>query len=516
MSKFSRRQILMAGGFIAAAPFVSRISALAASRKITALPMPPLIEPANGETVTLTMAKGKHSFAPGHSALSAGINANYLGPVVRLKNGSDVNFTIQNRLGETTTLHWHGLFVPSPQDGGPHNIIENAFDWKVATHVNQPSSFNWFHPHLHQNTARQAHMGLAGLMIIDDGKDRERGLPLRYGVDDIALVLQDRRVIDGDHVYAPDAMDLLHGFHGDKLIVNGVINPTARVPAGIVRLRFLNGANARIFHLTFGDRRPFHVIASDGGYLAKTAQTDVLRIAPGERYEALVDFSSGEKDITLYTSALDESGGDKLTLMAFTCTEELQSDIETIPQALDGPGTADPSLAIRRRRFFMDDRMKANMKVMMANSKQGGHGNMHDMMQMPAGGHQHGGRTASEAGKQLTAATSGFEMAVVGKTFDMGRIDVEARKDSYELWELSSVDMMHPFHIHGASFRVVSQDGKPPLAWETGWKDTVLVNRKTEILVHFNRSSERKSPFMFHCHTLEHEDLGMMGQFITV
>jgi len=521
MSDFSRRQILAAGGFIATAPFINRISAFAEPQKAIPLALPTLIEPENGETVTLTMAKGRHSFAPGHETLSAGINASYLGPTVRLKNRNDVKFTVQNRLGETTTLHWHGLFVPSPQDGGPHNIIENGSDWNVAVHINQPSSFNWFHPHLHQHTAQQAHMGLSGLMIIDDGKDRERGLPVRYGRDDLPLVLQDRRVIDGDHVYMPDAMDLLHGFHGDKLIVNGMINPAARIPAGIVRLRFLNGANARIFHLTFGDKRPFHAIASDGGYLARTARTETLQIAPGERYEVLVDFSQGEKDVILYTSEQDDGSGDRLPLMTFVRAEDLKSDIKNIPQTLDGPGdNIAPSRAVRQRRFFMDDRMKENMKIMMTpENRHGGHDNMHNMMGMAADNHEmmHGSKSESQTGKHVTAITSGFAMAITDKTFDMNRIDVETQEGSYELWELSSSgDMMHPFHIHGASFRIVSQDSNLPQAWASGWKDTVLVNRKTEILIHFNRNSEREKPFMFHCHTLEHEDLGMMGQFITV
>jgi len=127
MSGFSRRHLLMAGGFVASAPFVNRISAFATPQKAPfLLPLPSLIEPVNGGTVTLTMAKGRHSFVPGHSALSAGINTSYLRLAIRLKNGNDVRFIVWNQLGEPTTLHWHGLFVLSWQDGWPHNIIENG------------------------------------------------------------------------------------------------------------------------------------------------------------------------------------------------------------------------------------------------------------------------------------------------------------------------------------------------------------------------------------------------------
>lgn len=76
--------------------------------------------------------------------------------------------------------------------------------------------------------------------------------------------------------------------------------------------------------------------------------------------------------------------------------------------------------------------------------------------------------------------------------------------------------MPHPFHIHGASFRILSLNGKAPPAHQSGWKDTALIDGKAEILVHFDREGAKSHPFMFHCHVLEHEDVGMMAQFVTV
>ena len=72
------------------------------------------------------------------------------------------------------------------------------------------------------------------MMIISDDGDRDRGLPETYGVDDLPIVLQDKRFgRDGKVVYEPDMMDMMHGFQGDILVVNGVIGPVASVPAGI-------------------------------------------------------------------------------------------------------------------------------------------------------------------------------------------------------------------------------------------------------------------------------------------
>jgi FtsP/CotA-like multicopper oxidase with cupredoxin domain len=223
-----------------------------------------------------------------------GISASYLGPVVRVGSGDTIPFRVENSLDEETTLHWHGIWVPSHVDGGPHNTIRPGAVWSPELTIRQPATTAWFHPHPHGNTARQVYSGLAGLMIISDGGDGDRGLPGAYGVDDLPLILQDKRFgRGGTLVYEPDMMDLMHGFQGDTLVVNGAIGPVARVPAGYVRLRLLNAANARVFDLRFSDRRSFFVIAGDGGLLAEPVEVRRLVIAPAERYEVLVDFTDG-------------------------------------------------------------------------------------------------------------------------------------------------------------------------------------------------------------------------------
>ncbi|MBN9046761.1 MAG: multicopper oxidase CueO [Rhizobiales bacterium] len=491
-----------------------------------ALPLPPLVEPDASGLVKLKIEKGRHSFVKGSEAESAGVNGAYLGPLVRLKNGDKITLCVENGMDEDTTLHWHGLFVPAALDGGPHNIIAAGGRWQPQVTVGQPASFNWFHPHLDGGTARQAHMGIAGLMVVGDGRDGERGLPENYGVDDIPLVLQDRRVIAGGHVYAPDMMDLMHGFRGDTLIVNGVAGPQARVPAAVVRLRILNGANARNFHIRLSDDRPLHVVASDGGYIDRPEPVGRLTVSPGERYEVLVDFGRGGSHVDLLTAG-DDDGGDDLPLMRFVTDGVLKGGVTTLPARLDGPGAPDAQLAVRRRSLTFDERMAANMKLMMGGNGHGvshmnmDHMNMGDMgmggMDMANMDHDmHRGRSTAEAGPAVDAATSGIRMAIAGKPFDMKRIDVEAGRDSWEIWELTTQEMAHPFHIHGASFRILTLNGKAPPAHRGGWKDTALIDGKAELLIHFNREATRSHPFMFHCHVLEHEDVGMMGQFVTV
>ena len=109
-------------------------------------------------------------------------------------------------------------------------------------------------------------------------------------------------------------------------------------------------------------------------------------------------------------------------------------------------------------------------------------------------------------------------MGINGRSFAMDRIDVTAKLGTSEIWEIvaAAMPMAHPFHVHGASFRILSKGGRKPSAHESGWKDVVLVEEHAELLVRFDNPAPPKMPFMYHCHILEHEDHGMMGQFAVV
>ena len=108
----------------------------------------------------------------------------------------------------------------------------------------------------------------------------------------------------------------------------------------------------------------------------------------------------------------------------------------------------------------------------------------------------------------------GGGLGINGQAFDMERIDAEIALGSAEVWEIEAGTMAHPFHVHGVHFRILTLDGETPPAHLSGWKDTVLVSRFAEILIHFTQPASRAHPFMFHCHILEHEDAGMMGQYL--
>ena len=507
----TRRQTLLLSGSAAAGLAVAGSPRWAhgASSIAPALPIPKLIEAHNSEPVTLSLQKSTHRFGSGPAVPSRGISSSYLGPVVRVRSGDTIPFRVENRLDEETTLHWHGLLVPSHQDGGPHNTIKPGGVWSPEIMIKQSAATTWFHPHPHGDTARQVYLGLAGLMIVSDDGDRDRGLPATYGVDDLPLVLQDKRFArNGELVYAPDMMDLMHGFQGDTLLVNGTTSPVAKVPAGWVRLRLLNAANARNFDLRFSDRRPFFVIAGDASYLPEPVEVRSLVIAPAERYEILVNFADGQS-IDLVT-APDAHHGDgpgmmmqmgparrppsrTERLLRFEPDPTLKVAVTSLPRQLATLAAPDVKSAVAWRTFELNPMMGMGMMGMRSSGR------------TASADHDHGAGHAQM-------------MGINGRSFAMDRIDVTAKLGTAEIWEISSggMPMAHPFHVHGASFRILSKDGAKPAAQESGWKDVVLLHEHAEILVRFDNPAPPKMPFMYHCHILEHEDHGMMGQFAVV
>ena len=269
-------------------------------------------------------------------------------------------------------------------------------------------------------------------------------------------------------------------------IVNGAIAPFAKVPPGLVRLRFLNGANAQNFELRFSDRRTFYVIASDGGFLSAPVPVTQLTISPAERFEILVDFADGkavaletgpDEEMGIFGRVAPEGSADYVAVMRFepTTTTPLVSELPT--RLVESAAVSATSTA-QRRQFVLNS-----------------------------------GLCASRPGVDAHAHTPTL-IGINGKPYDIGRIDVETKLGTTEVWEVVSVGMAHPFHVHGALFRVLSIEGAPPAAHLLGWKDTVLVEDKAEILVTFDRPATRQHPFMYHCHILEHEEAGLMGQYV--
>jgi bilirubin oxidase len=105
-----------------------------------------------------------------------------------------------------------------------------------------------------------------------------------------------------------------------------------------------------------------------------------------------------------------------------------------------------------------------------------------------------------------------------GLPFDMERIDQDVALGATEVWTVGAGAVFsHSFHIHGVQFRIASRNGdegevKP---WERGWKDTFYlpIGESVTFVAKWIDTADGAYPFMYHCHMINHEDEGLMGQF---
>jgi FtsP/CotA-like multicopper oxidase with cupredoxin domain len=110
-------------------------------------------------------------------------------------------------------------------------------------------------------------------------------------------------------------------------------------------------------------------------------------------------------------------------------------------------------------------------------------------------------------------------VSINGKRMDMSRIDEKVKLNDIEIWEIENHSpMAHPFHVHNIQFQILDRNGQKPPLNEQGLKDTVLVqpSERVRIILQFEDYTDAQAPYMYHCHILEHEDAGMMGQFVVV
>ncbi len=482
-------------------------SAFAATRP--QLPIPTLITPDATRRIQLTVQAGKTAFG-GLDAVTWGYDGNILGPALKLRQGQNVTVDVRNNLAESTTVHWHGLAIPGAVDGGPQAEIAPGATRTVNFTPDQPASTCWFHPHQHGKTGRQVAMGLAGLVLLEDIESMQLMLPKQWGIDDIPLIIQDKRFNHAGQIdYQLDVMTAAVGWFGDTLLCNGVNYPQHANPKGWLRLRLLNGCNARSLNIAASDNRPLYVVGSDGGLLAEPVKVTELPMLMGERFEVLVDTRDG-KAFDIVTLPVKQIG------MAIAPFDKPQPVVHIQPLVIPGSGSLPdklvnvPALPVieglpeRWLQLMMDPALDAQgMQALAARYGKGAMG-QHGQHQMMAMDHSHEHLDLHNANK------------INGKAFDMKTPAFAVPLGKYERWTISGEGdmMLHPFHIHGTQFRILSENGQPVAPHRAGWKDTVRVEGgRSEVLVKFDYVATAEHPFMAHCHLLEHEDTGMMLGF---
>ncbi|MBS0908786.1 multicopper oxidase CueO [Tatumella sp. JGM118] len=525
-------------------------SLMAATRPL--LPVPPQLTPDIRQRIRLTAMTGMTRWQ-GREVPTWGYNGSLLGPVLRLRRQQQVTIDINNTLPMATTLHWHGLKVGGEVDGGPQEVIPAGGRREVTFTPDQQAATCWYHPHYHGHTGFQVAKGLAGMLIIDDDEIDLLRLPIEWGVDDIPLIFQDKQLTaEGTQIdYQLDIMRAAVGWFGNMMLTNGVSYPQHAVPRGWVRFRMLNGCNARSLILSTSDQRPLYVIASDGGLLAQPVKVDSLEMIPGERFEVMVDTSDG-KAFDLVTLPTEQAG------MVLAPFDQPLPVLNVLPIRIAGSSTLPDTLSVmpslpaqeslagmtkRTLQLSMDKQL--DQQGMAALINRYGHKAMGGMsmgettspdnsmagMAMP---HQSMSSQATGSGMDKMPGMSGMTMEahpaksagkgydfhqgnkINGKAFDMNHPAFDVPLQTTEVWRISGQGdmMLHPFHVHGTQFRILSENGLPVAAHRQGWKDIVRVEGGvSEILVNFTHTASQNQAYMAHCHLLEHEDTGMMLGF---
>jgi blue copper oxidase len=425
-----------------------------------------------------------------------------INPVIRMEAGANLRVRYWNALDETSIVHWHGLKVDTNNDGHPHYAVGAGETYDYQFTVANRAGTYWYHPHPHHLAGKQAYLGLAGFLLVDDPEEIavERALDLKLGITDIPLMIQDKRLAeDGSLSYVPGAHDHFVGYCGDQVLVNLTPSPCFDCESRLYRFRLVNGSNARIYRLAFmhGDAAlEFKVIGADGGLLEKPLPTREIFLSPSERADVLLDLREaalGERvmlaslpfdamQFSTTTGASQEAAsvpvnGAALELMLLRVTQRVRYERE-IPEILSRIDAVDSESAKTRR--FVFDHARGVWRI----------------------------------------NAQSYRMTDTAFSVDRG---------AREIWEFrnSGPAMPHPIHIHGFQYRVLDRRGSPrhvnALAvdergvpsTETGWKDSVLLwpGETIRLAMDFSHPHAGDQVYMLQCHNLEHESHGMMVNF---
>lgn len=434
----------------------------------------------------------------------------FTGPLIRVRRGDAIRVDFVNRLPERTTVHWHGLNVPDDADGHPRFAVDPGASYTYAFTVRNAPGPYWFHPHPDMRTGLHTYMGQVGLLWVEDATPT--------GLVDLPLVVQDRTLAaDNRLVYRQDMMGML----GDEIWVNGRPDAVFDVPPARHRLRVLNGSNSRIYKLAWQTGAPLTVLGTDGGALDAPVRRPYAMLAPGQRLDLLADFGDPAAGRRWVLESLPFTGASTM-MDAGTTTLPLGSrfTLATFRVAGGAPPLYLPALA---------------------NGVPAGNGR-----NVGVGPHRSG---RARAGRPYGATqdrppdrtfTLGMQMGgwtINGRTFEIEGVaaDEVVRLGADEVWEFSNqgagmggmgrMAMAHAMHLHLVQFRVVGRDPDPRFAadhatvrdglLDDGWRDTVLVMPFERVRIRAT-FGDFTGLYLYHCHMLEHEDMGMMRNFRVV
>jgi FtsP/CotA-like multicopper oxidase with cupredoxin domain len=398
------------------------------------------------------------TFRDGNDSASRG---SMPGPLLDVQQGDRVIVHFRNELPEHTTIHWHGLRVPNSSDGTPVSQVPvppgGTFDYEFVV---EDAGLFWYHPHMHGDV--QVERGLYAPI-------RVRSAVEPTVAADRVLVLDDVKIEAGGQLSTTtDNLDIMLGRQGNVVLVNGRVSPeVTAAPGSRERWRVVNTANGRYFNLELPGHRLL-VIGWDGGLLAEPYQVDTLLVAPGERYEILVELAGAPGDrlrlrTVHYDRGHDIPNNGPIELLTLNLTGAALA-LPPLPERWGGVMATAVDSSTPRRAFVLEE---------------------------------------NDEGAEPTFSINGERYPDV--------TPVVATADAVEVWEIDNrTEMDHPFHLHGMFFQVLDAAGIAPV--RLGWKDTVNVPRESTVSVAVQYRGLGR--WMYHCHILEHAERGMTGELV--
>ena len=393
-----------------------------------------------------------------------------------------------------TCVHLHGGRTPSKEDGQPEDWYTPGTSRMTTYPFQQDATALWYHDHAMGLNRLNLYAGLFGMLLVRDAAEQSLDLP--SGAHELPLLIYDRNFTQDGQLYYPESGDPNHPwvpeFAGDAILINGKIRPFVQVEPRLYRLRVLNAANSRFLRLAFAKSapvstardktapHPFQQIGSDQGLLASAVPLSILALAPAERADLLVDFSSlAGQNVHLRNGALDILEFRVASATPAVAPKSLPALLRVIPKT-------DASTATRTRTITLNEYRDnvGNSMLMLLNRKR-----WHEP------------------------------------------VTETPRLNSTEIWEFVNLtEDTHPMHLHLVRFQILDRrtfdtfdylthkqlrftgPAVPPAENEAGWKDVVRCpsGEITRILVRFEGYTGR---YLYHCHILEHEANDMMRPF---
>lgn len=409
------------------------------------------------------------------------------------------------------SMHLHNLHTPSESDGFPGDYFSAS---KAGPTLDAPGSFKdhfypnvyagldafggigdprealgtlWYHDHTLDFTAPNASRGLAGFYLlfdhIDSGDESDRtpgALRLPSHPYDYPLIFQDKR-FDPDGIHFFDQMNP-EGTLGDKVTVNGKIEPVLRVANRKYRLRLLNAGPTRFYDFYLVAPRkgvqPFRYIGNDGNLLPAPVILKHIRLGMAERADIIVNFSRYEIGTELYL------------------VNRLNQSTTRGPDDVEAPGARVLKIIVDRTASD-SSRVRSVLRPLPPL----------DPLEI-----------ADAPVRRWEFARKSGMWTVNDRLMDVESPRAEIVKGSAEIWELvnPSGGWAHPIHIHFEEGRILSKtvDGidVPIPVHEQGRKDVFVLEKNTTMRV-LIRFRDFTGKYVMHCHNLTHEDHAMMVRF---